>query len=129
MVAALIGGEPAEAVFDPDFWRWGELHPAINAVARGSWRQKSMTDVRGSGYCVDALEAAIWAVAGARDVRDAILRAANLGDDADTTAAIAGQLAGARWGASGIPTDWLGKLVMRDRIEALATGLYDAAIR
>jgi ADP-ribosylglycohydrolase len=128
MIAALVGGEPAEAVFDPGFWRWGDLHPAIAAVAGGSWRDKSVSEVRGTGFCVDALEAAVWAVGGARDFRDAVLRAANLGHDADTTAAIAGQLAGARWGASDIPADWGDKVVMRDRIEALASGLYDAAL-
>ncbi len=46
-------------------------------------------EIRGTGYSVEALEAALWAVGGAADFRDAILRAANLGDDADTTAAIA----------------------------------------
>ncbi|MBN2624648.1 MAG: ADP-ribosylglycohydrolase family protein [Acidimicrobiales bacterium] len=128
MVAALIGGAPADQVFAPGFWCWGELDPAIDAVARGSWLAKAADDIRGRGYCVDALEAAIWAVAGASDHRDAVLRAANLGDDADTTAAIAGQLAGARWGASAIPTRWRDTVVLRDRIEALASGLYRAGL-
>jgi hypothetical protein len=110
MVAALIGGEPADEVLAPGFWQWGPLHPAVEAVARGSWAGKEPPGIRGSGYCVDALEAALWAVAGAGDVRDAVLRAANLGDDADTTAAIAGQLAGARWGERGIPLVWLARL-------------------
>jgi ADP-ribosyl-[dinitrogen reductase] hydrolase len=127
MVAALIDGRPADTVLAPGFWRWGSLHPEVRAVAEGSWRAKTAAEVRGTGYCVDALEAAVWAVAGARDFRDAVLRAANLGDDADTTAAIAGQLAGARWGLSGIPAEWREKLVMRHRIEALAAGLYEAA--
>lgn len=127
MTAALIRGDTAAAVFDPGFWSQGELHEAVAAVARGSWRGKEPPAIRGTGYCVAALEAAIWAVAGARDFRDAILRAANLGDDADTTAAIAGQLAGAAYGASGIPAEWLGKLALRGRIESLADALYRAA--
>ena len=126
MTAALIGGEPAESVFDPSFWQWGDLHPEIEAIARGSWIDKEPPAIRGTGYCVDALEAAIWAVAGADDLRDAVLRAANLGDDADTTAAIAGQLAGARWGRSDIPTAWLDRLVLRPRIEELARSLFRA---
>lgn len=126
MVASLVAGEPAEAVLSPDFWRWGPLHPEVEAVARGSWQGKQPPEVRGSGYCVDALEAAIWAVAGARSFRDAVLRAANLGDDADTTAAIAGQLAGARWGAAGIPGSWYRRLRMADRITSLAVALHDA---
>jgi ADP-ribosyl-[dinitrogen reductase] hydrolase len=126
MVAALIGGTPAEEVLDPGFWRWGPLHPEVEAVARGSWVDKEPPGIRGTGYCVDALEAALWSVAGAADAREAILRAANLGDDADTTAAIAGQLAGARWGASGIPVSWRERLAMGRRIESLAANLWRA---
>lgn len=126
MTAALVGGRPAGEVLAPDFWQWGPLHPAVEAVARGSWASKRPPAIRGTGYCVDALEAAIWAVAGASDFRDAVLRAANLGDDADTTAAIAGQLAGARWGASTIPFVWLAKLHLSARITELARALYAA---
>ena len=126
MTSALIAGQPADEVLAAGFWRFGDLHPQVAAVAAGSWRGKDASQVRGTGFCVDALEAAIWAVEGAADYRDAILRAANLGDDADTTAAIAGQLAGARWGASGIPAEWRSKVVLRDRIEAIAGRLFDA---
>lgn len=126
MTAALIGGTPWDEAADPGFWQWGELHPEIQAVARGSWIDKEPPAIRGTGFCVDALEAAIWAVAGADDLRHAVLRAANLGDDADTTAAIAGQLAGSRWGRSGIPTEWLDRLVLRSRIEELARSLFRA---
>lgn len=126
MIAALIGGAAFDEVTTPGFWSWGELHPAVAAVVAGSWRDKEPPDIRGTGYCVDALEAALWAVAGAADFRDAVLRAANLGDDADTTAAIAGQLAGARWGASGIPPSWRDRVVGAERIESLARGLFAA---
>lgn len=126
MVSALIDGTSADEVLAPDFWRWGDLHPAIDTVARGSWRDKEPPAIRGTGYCVDALEAALWAVGGASDFRDAVLRAANLGDDADTTAAIAGQLAGTRWGASGIPATWRERVTARHRIESLARGLFVA---
>lgn len=127
MTSALIRGEPWEIVSDSAFWTHGALHPEIQAVARGSWRGKEPPVIRGTGYCVAALEAAIWAVAGATTFREAILRAVNLGDDADTTAAIAGQLAGARFGASGIPPLWLELLTLRRRIESLADGLRAAA--
>jgi protein-tyrosine phosphatase len=124
--AALIGGAPADEVLAPEFWRWGTLHPEIEAVARGSWRGKEPPAIRGTGYCVDALETALWAVGGASNFADAVLRAANLGDDADTTAAIAGQLAGARWGAAGIPQRWRQRLVLEPRVVELATRLFRA---
>lgn len=82
--------------------------------------------IRGTGFCVEALEAALWAVGGADCFVDAVLRAANLGDDADTTAAIAGQLAGARWGASAIPAAWRRQVTLGERIVELATGLFRA---
>ena len=126
MIAALIVGASAEQVLASDFWTFGPLHPEVDAVARASWQQKEPPAIRGRGYCVDALEAALWAVGGAADLRDAVLRAANLGDDADTTAAIAGQLAGARWGASAIPAAWREKLTAAERIASLAEGLYRA---
>jgi len=127
MTAALIRGVPAAEVFAESFASPGGLHPAVEDVARGSWRRKQPPAIRGTGYCVAALEAAIWATAAADDFRTAVLRAANLGEDADTTAAIAGQLAGARFGASGIPPRWLDRLAMRERIEWLADALHDAA--
>ena len=57
-----------------------------------------------------------------------MLTAANLGEDADTTAAIAGQLAGARYGLSGIPQAWLDKLAWKERIEQVAGELFEAGI-
>lgn len=123
MTAALIGGADASDVFTPDFWDLGPLHPRIEQVARGSWREKEPPGIRGTGYCVDALEAALWAVGGARTFADAVRRAANLGDDADTTAAIAGQLAGARWGRSGIPAAWSAILTDQRRLASVSRAL------
>jgi len=127
IIAALVQGADADDVLGPEFWQWGDLHPAVDAIARGSWQTKEPPQIRGTGYCVAALEAALWAVGGADDYRSAVLRAANLGDDADTTAAIAGQIAGARWGWSGIPADWRERIVRAERITAIAGRLYDAA--
>lgn len=75
-------------------------------------------------HCV---EAALWCFAEARSFADAVLRAANLGDDADTTAAVCGQLAGAHYGVSAIPGRWLEKLVMSQEIAALADELQAAS--
>lgn len=125
MTAALIQGRPLDQVLAPDFWQHGPLDPRVEAIARGSWRTKQPPELRGTGYVLDALEAALWAVAGAEDFRDAILRAANLGDDADTTAAIAGQLAGAHWGWTGIPADWRRWITDGERIAGIAGRLFD----
>lgn len=127
MIAALIQRVDAEVVLDPGFWSFGPLDPDVEAVVRGSWRNGGRSGViRGTGFVIDALEAALWAVGEADDFRSAVLRAANLGDDADTTAAIAGQLAGARWGFDAIPSEWRDRITSGERIAAIAGRLYDA---
>lgn len=98
--------------------------PSIAQILKGSWRGRRRDDINSSGYVAHSLEAALWCVARTGNFRDAVLLAANLGDDADTTAAITGQLAGALYGRSGIPSEWLETVAWRDRIEGLAYNLY-----
>ena len=72
-----------------------------------------------------SLEAALWAFHGAQDFREAVLKAVNLGDDADTTGAVCGQFAGACWGESGIPPEWLEGLAEREMVERALAGLLE----
>jgi ADP-ribosyl-[dinitrogen reductase] hydrolase len=95
----------------------------IASIARASYRTKSDKTIRGSGYVVESLEAALWAFARTDTFEDAILMAANLGDDADTTSAVCGQIAGAYYGEKGIPPCWLERLAMRSEITNLADQL------
>ncbi len=97
--------------------------PKIQAIANGDYRQKTTAQIRGSGYVVDSLEAALFCFIQTDAFDTAVLMAANLGDDADTTAAVCGQLAGAFYGRAGIPPTWLNKLAMCSEIEALALQL------
>ncbi len=92
----------------------------------GNWCGTHRDDIRGTGYVVDCLNAALWAVTRTTSFRSAVLLAANLGDDADTTAAVAGQLAGAIYGLSGIPKEWLERLAWRPKIEAMADQVFKA---
>ncbi|MBC3300775.1 ADP-ribosylglycohydrolase family protein [Pseudomonas sp. SWRI18] len=105
----------------------GLTAPKVVAIAQGEYRDKPRADITGSGYAVASLEAALWCVQHTDSFADAVLTAANLGDDADTTAAIVGQLAGAHYGVQGIPQGWLEKLCMRDDIEKMADALFNAA--
>jgi ADP-ribosyl-[dinitrogen reductase] hydrolase len=100
--------------------------PSIHAIAKGEYRSKPMQDVRGSGYVVESLEAALWCFWTTETYEQAILAATNLGDDADTTAAICGQVAGAYYGESAMPSHWLSQLTMRNEITDLADQLYAA---
>lgn len=97
----------------------------LEAIARGDYRDKSESGIRGSGYVVESLEAALWCFHRTDNFRDAILKAANLGDDADTTAAVCGQIAGAYYGESGIPENWRQQLVLYDLIAGLADRLWE----
>jgi ADP-ribosyl-[dinitrogen reductase] hydrolase len=99
----------------------------VAAILRGSWRGKDRAMIASSDYVAHSLEAALWCVDRTDCYRDAVLLAANLGDDADTTAAITGQLAGALYGASGIPEAWRTRVAWRPRITAAALALLPRA--
>ena len=105
------------------------LTEKVAGVVAGDFKSKKSQDVNGSGYCVESLEAALWAFYSTDNFEQAILAAVNLGDDADTTAAICGQLAGAYYGVGAIPAGWLGKLAMCDDIKQLAGQLHICAGR
>ena len=98
---------------------------AIAPILTGSWRGKHRNKIRSTGYVAHSLEAALWSIGRTADFRSAILTAANLGDDADTGAAITGQLAGALYGLSGIPTDWLRRLAWYETLIGAAERLLE----
>lgn len=120
MLADAIAGRSRAEVMAPRTIR-GEA--AIAAIMAGSWRAKPRTAIRSSGYVAHSLESALWCVKRTGTFAGAILAAANLGEDADTTAAITGQLAGAIYGVAGIPAEWLERLAWRDRLESVGRAL------
>ncbi len=108
-------------------WERSPLAEKIAEVAEGSFKDREPPEIEGSGYVVKSLEAALWAFHRSRDFREGALLAANLGDDADTTAAIYGQIAGAHYGAAGVPEEWRQRLTMTAEITSMADRLYDHA--
>lgn len=132
VLCGLLQGVPRDEVLAPD---WPPLvrirqdyplHDEVEVVRLGSFRHKQPPRICGSGYVVASLEAALWAFHDAGDFREAVLRAVNLGNDADTTAAVCGQLAGAYWGELGIPQDWRDGLARKDMIEPILERLVAA---
>jgi ADP-ribosyl-[dinitrogen reductase] hydrolase len=97
---------------------------ALAPVAEGSFKHRNPPEIRGTGYVVQSLEAALWAFYRSDNFEDGALMAVNLGDDADTTGAIYGQLAGACYGLGGIPPRWLDKLHDRETILNFAKRLF-----
>ncbi|WP_019613997.1 ADP-ribosylglycohydrolase family protein [Psychromonas ossibalaenae] len=86
------------------------LSPETAAVVQGSFINKSREQIYGCGFVVQSLEAALWCFAHSDTFEQGALLAANLGDDADTTAAVYGQIAGAYYDLNGLPEHWLEKL-------------------
>ncbi|MEN9936871.1 MAG: hypothetical protein RLZZ387_3450 [Chloroflexota bacterium] len=136
MAALIVGalrGDTKEALLAPDYtpapglWDEQPLHPEIAAIAAGSFRAKEPPAIRGSGYAAASLEAALWAFARGASFREGCLLAVNLGNDADTTGAVYGQLAGAYYGEEGIPSEWRERLALRDQIGVLADQLLALA--
>ena len=122
LLADAISGMPRRSVLAP---RGFEGSASIARILAGSWRGRARDTIQSSGYVVHTLEAAIWSVARTADFRNAVLLAANLADDADTVAAVTGQLAGSLYGLSGIPEKWLGRIAWRERLLDTARGLLD----
>ena len=97
--------------------------PKIKEIAQGRYMKKTEDEIRGSGYVVDCLEAALWCFHKTTTFKESILAATNLGDDADTTGAVCGQIAGAFYGESAIPKGWTERLYDYSKVSELADAL------
>ena len=108
-------------------WETSPLARKIAEVADGSFKHREPPEIKGTGYVVKSLEAALWAFHKSSDFRDGALLAVNLGDDADTTGAIYGQIAGAYYGVEAIPSEWRERLTMLTEMIEMVDIIYDHA--
>jgi ADP-ribosyl-[dinitrogen reductase] hydrolase len=128
-----LNGTPKEKILSPNFtpisgyWQSRPLIKEIDEIAAGSYKLRNPPQIIGSGYVVRSLEAALWAFFHSNSFKEGALMAVNLGNDADTTGAIYGQLAGAVYGEGGIPVEWREKLAMGELIESYADELFRLA--
>lgn len=122
ILADAIAGKPRSEVLRS---RTGNYTSKVGDIASGSWKTKSRAVIRGSGYVLDALEASLWCVGRTTSFASAVLMAANLRDDADTTAAITGQLAGALYGNEAIPNHWRDRITKGRALQADAEQLFN----
>ena len=130
LIGAMNGVSKAELLSSmyspvPGLWRREPLAPKVAEVAGGSFARRSPPEIAGTGYVVRSLEAALWAFVKTDNYQDGCLAAVNLGDDADTTAAIYGQIAGAHYGESMITPAWRGRLALYFDLARVATELVD----
>ena len=123
-VSMLIKGEPdvrqKVAAFLKD--KSPELSAALDAVPT-----LAQDDLRTTGYVVDTVQAAFWALEHTDNYVDGVAITANNGDDTDTVAATTGILLGARYGAEGIPESWSKKVQGGGELRQLATDIYGLA--
>lgn len=103
----------------------GHSVPVVNSVIQGSYKVKSENTIVGGGWVVHCLEASLWSFWGTNSFEEAVLKAVNLGNDADTTGAVTGQIAGAFYGYSGIPQHLIDGLARKDMIDEALKGLYE----
>jgi ADP-ribosylglycohydrolase len=120
---AINGADKSEALSS----KVRALYPRTLLINAGEYKNKTRDQIRSSGYVIDTLEAALWAVWNTDNFRDAVLLAANLADDADSVAAVAGQIAGGLYGASGMPAEWIEKLAWSEHIQELGQKLFERA--
>ncbi|CAF0844524.1 unnamed protein product [Rotaria sordida] len=129
LIVAAVNGTTKEELLDEKFYennkKWFDgkpLHPDIEKIAQGSYKKGGYDKgIRGKGYVVSALEAALWAFwSDKNSFREGVLSAVNLGDDTDTTAAIYGQLAGAYYGYENLPKEWTQEVYAKNFIECLS---------
>lgn len=80
-------------------------------------------EIKSSGYVVHTLEASLWCLLTSNSYKETVLKAVNLGEDTDTTGAVAGGLAGIYYGFESIPEEWVNQIVRKDKIVELAERL------
>jgi len=130
LLAGALAGAGKESLLAPDFspepgaWSPDSLRPPIREIAAGSWRgRRPRRILRGKFAAVAALESALAAFEGGNDAEECLRAAASRPGDAQTAAAMTGQLAGAHYGASGLPAAMRAGLARAADIEALADRL------
>ena len=130
LLVGAVNGAPKDALLSelyspiPGYWEENPLAPEIYSIAIGYYTQRDASQIRATGYVARSLEAALWALHSTSTFKEGCLLAVNLGDDADTTGAVYGQLAGAMYGERGIPQSWSKKLAQRELIESFAEQLF-----
>ncbi|MCC3432610.1 MAG: ADP-ribosylglycohydrolase family protein [Microcoleus sp. PH2017_04_SCI_O_A] len=134
LIAGAVNGVSKEVLLSErycpiaEYWAAHPLVAEIDEIAAGSFKRRQPPEIKGTGYVVKSLEAALWAFYNSSSFAEGCLLAVNLGDDADTTGAVYGQLAGAFYGESAIPQKWLSQLAHSSLIASFAEQLLTVGL-
>ncbi len=124
LINLALNGESKDKILESYTFPFS-MEAELENVIAGSYKNKTEDQIKSSGYVIDTLEAALWAFYTTDSFEDGCIKVVNLGDDSDTVGAVYGQIAGAYYGYSNIPTRWLDKLSNRQMIEDISIKLYN----
>jgi ADP-ribosylglycohydrolase len=120
--------ELLNSIYDPTgtYWAGNPLCSSIvDLVENGAYKTRNSNEIRGSGYVLHSLEAVLWSFYNSSSFEEGLLKVVNLGEDADTTGCIYGQLAGAFYGEKQVPIRWVDKVKFNHMFYLKAQELLD----
>ncbi|TVP63615.1 MAG: ADP-ribosylglycohydrolase family protein [Nodularia sp. (in: Bacteria)] len=100
--------------------------PHFRRIFSGDIAQVPVEEINSGGYVIDTLESSLWCLLNSSSYSETVLKAVNLGGDADTTAAVTGGLAGIYYGVEDIPPEWINKIARKQDIIKLAERFAEA---
>ncbi|MDB6112231.1 MAG: ADP-ribosylation/Crystallin [Pedosphaera sp.] len=112
--------------YEPIAW-WSVEFDYFQMLLAGEFAQRSESEIDSSGYVIHTLVASLWCLLTTSNFQECVLKAVNLGGDADTTGCVAGGLAGVAYGVKSIPADWIGQMARKDDVDRLFTEFADLA--
>ena len=125
LIERALNGQSKDDILGP--YAYFNSIPQIASISKGEYKTKSRDQIRSGSNVVDSLEAALWCFNRSSNFFHGAVLAVNLGDDTDTVAAIYGTLAGAHYGLSGIPTEWVESLARPGLLYGLAMSLLECS--
>ena len=137
IVASLVRGETLSGAYEEGraviseqlLCEYPEEFPVFERLLSPALTEFSEDDISSSGYVIHCLEASLWCTGRAESFRDGVLSAVNLGDDTDTTGAVAGALLGLRFGIEQIPSDWVESLARLSDVQVLIERFQTACLQ
>jgi ADP-ribosyl-[dinitrogen reductase] hydrolase len=120
---ALNGQSKGNILFDENHAQWNIANELLEIV-QGKYKHKTEDQIKSSGFVIHTLEAALWSFYTTETFEEGVIKAVNLGDDADTVGAVYGQIAGAYYGFDKIPKKWVEQIALKDIILSIADGLF-----
>ena len=108
-----------------DFFNKKPLHKKVEKIIEGEYFEKNTDEIKSTGYVVDTLESALWSFITTDNFETALLKAVNLGDDADTVGSITGQIAGVYYGYNQIPNRWTKNIAKKEWLKSISHKLIN----